>query len=63
MKHTEKIEKIKFYAYDDGKLKRLKRVSLYEKDKNGNDKIMEMIKAGNGLPKIYYEDKKGSDNY
>lgn len=58
-----------FYSYDNGKLKRVKKcmtelteteeINAYEKDKNGNNKIMEMIKEGKGLPKIYQEDKKG----
>lgn len=34
-------------------------IDTYEKDKNGNNKIMEMIKVGKGLPKIYQEYKKG----
>lgn len=59
-----------FYSYDDNcNLKRVNKcmtelteteeIDTYEKDKNGNNKIMEMIKKGKGLPKIYQEDKKG----
>lgn len=58
-----------FYSYDNGNLKRVKKcmtelteteeIDIYEKDKNGNNKIMEMIKEGKGLPKIHQEDKKG----
>lgn len=52
----------KFYAYDKGKFTRVNKcltelteteeIDIYEKDKNGNNKIMERIKEGKGLPKI-----------
>lgn len=57
------LEKTKFYSYDNNceltrvnkcmtELTETEEIDIYEKDKNGNNKIMEMIKVGKGLPKI-----------